>query len=330
MKELPSEWYDQIRPGVRSLHPPGIGFRWIDIVLEDADSKDLAWAMGELDFPETLLEPMLAEHGESIRHRRAGVGLLKLELPAAALLDTTQGYLLAIVLAEDRMLTFRRRRLGIVEDACEAIADVQGGSIGTLGALAELGDEFLDRIGPTIRGIASLLDDAESEVESSRGRRLDRVTTIRRALLDLDRYLDPLQNAIHRSQLDASTKASPIENESLRGLLDRTNWIEHRIHGQVDRARVLADREHVLAMDDLAASTYRLSWIATIFLPLTFVTGLLGINVDGIPFASNHWGFWLVCGILCLIAVGTGLVLAAVLRAGRHRQTKHHERGSDT
>lgn len=329
MKDLQAEWYEQINPFVRELRPPGIGFRWIDVILDGDDQKDLVWAMKELEFPEEILDPILTEHGESLRYRHAGVSLLRLELPAAALLNASQGYFLVIVLSEDRMLTLRRNRLGIVEDACDGIADVQGGEIGPLGALAELGDEFLDRIGPTIRGIAKLLDDAESDPDLSRDRRLDRVTTIRRALLDLDRYLDPLQNAIHRSQLDATTKATPYETEALRGLLDRTNWIEHRIHGQVDRARVLADREHVLAMDELASSTFRLSWIATIFLPLTFVTGLLGINVGGIPFASDNLGFWVVCGILGLIAVVTVGVLAIVARSSRHRPSTPHTSPGD-
>ena len=323
MKDLPQEWYDQINPLVRRLHPPGVEFRWLDVTLKDGQTRDLIDAIEELDFPKSLLEPILNEHGESVRYRHAGVSLLRLELPAEALLNEPEGYLLVIVLAEDRMLTIRKRSMGIVEDACDAIADVEGRQIGTLGALAELGDEFLDRIGPTVRGISMLLDDAENEVEESRGRRLDRVTVIRRSLLDLDRYLDPLQNAIHRSQLDATTKANPLELEALRGLLDRANWIEHRIHGQVDRARVLADREHVLAMDDLASSTFRLSWIATIFLPLTFVTGLLGINVGGIPFASDRSGFWMVCAILGLVAVLTMAVLAVVGRANRNRPSRN-------
>jgi zinc transporter len=38
-----------------------------------------------------------------------------------------------------------------------------------------------------------------------------------------------------------------------------------------------------------------------VFLPLTFITGLLGINVAGIPDAHDPLAFWLVCG--CLFAV---------------------------
>ncbi len=43
--------------------------------------------------------------------------------------------------------------------------------------------------------------------------------------------------------------------------------------------------------------------IAFIFLPLTFVTGLLGMNVEGIPFAEMDWAFWGVVGFCLLLAL---------------------------
>jgi zinc transporter len=44
--------------------------------------------------------------------------------------------------------------------------------------------------------------------------------------------------------------------------------------------------------------------IAAIFLPLSFVTGLLGINVGGIPGAESRLGFPLVVVGMLLVAVG--------------------------
>lgn len=41
-----------------------------------------------------------------------------------------------------------------------------------------------------------------------------------------------------------------------------------------------------------------------IFLPLTFITGLLGMNVEGIPFAAHSYAFWGVAGLCVVIALG--------------------------
>lgn len=42
---------------------------------------------------------------------------------------------------------------------------------------------------------------------------------------------------------------------------------------------------------------------STLFLPLSFFTGLFGMNFNDIPFLNNHYGFWVFVG-LSLITVG--------------------------
>ena len=49
---------------------------------------------------------------------------------------------------------------------------------------------------------------------------------------------------------------------------------------------------------------YILSVVAAIFLPLSFLTGLLGINVGGIPGAESPLGFPVVIIIMLIIALG--------------------------
>ena len=49
---------------------------------------------------------------------------------------------------------------------------------------------------------------------------------------------------------------------------------------------------------------YALSIIAGVFLPLSIATGLLGINVAGIPGAETWWAFAAVCAVLSLLGVG--------------------------
>jgi zinc transporter len=47
-----------------------------------------------------------------------------------------------------------------------------------------------------------------------------------------------------------------------------------------------------------------ISVVALVFLPLTFLTGLLGMNVSGIPFAHEPWAFGAVVGVSIAIAIG--------------------------
>lgn len=57
--------------------------------------------------------------------------------------------------------------------------------------------------------------------------------------------------------------------------------------------------------DHLDKRIYFLTIISVIFMPLTFITGLLGSNVEGIPFSEHPWAFFWVT----LICVGIGVTL---------------------
>jgi magnesium transporter len=43
---------------------------------------------------------------------------------------------------------------------------------------------------------------------------------------------------------------------------------------------------------------------STIFLPLSFYTGLWGMNFDDIPFITEDHGFWIFCGLTIITIVG--------------------------
>ena len=46
---------------------------------------------------------------------------------------------------------------------------------------------------------------------------------------------------------------------------------------------------------------YMLSIVAAIFLPLGFLTGLLGINVGGMPGVDSSNAFWITCSALVVL-----------------------------
>ena len=53
--------------------------------------------------------------------------------------------------------------------------------------------------------------------------------------------------------------------------------------------------------DQVNKKMYILSIISAIFLPLTFLTGLLGINIGGIPGAQNDNAFYIFSIILVMV-----------------------------
>ena len=49
---------------------------------------------------------------------------------------------------------------------------------------------------------------------------------------------------------------------------------------------------------------YRFGVLTGIFLPITFLTGLLGINVGGVPLSNDPYGFAVICILMLVIGVG--------------------------
>ena len=49
---------------------------------------------------------------------------------------------------------------------------------------------------------------------------------------------------------------------------------------------------------------YRFGVLTGIFLPITFITGLLGINVGGVPFSNDPYGFAVTCSLMLIIGAG--------------------------
>ncbi|MEL7474028.1 MAG: CorA family divalent cation transporter, partial [Planctomycetota bacterium] len=73
-----------------------------------------------------------------------------------------------------------------------------------------------------------------------------------------------------------------------------------------DRAQVLIEEAQANANERMERTNYILTLVAALFLPLGFLTGLLGVNVGGIPGSDNPIAFWVFCGLM------VGLVVAQI------------------
>ena len=76
--------------------------------------------------------------------------------------------------------------------------------------------------------------------------------------------------------------------EALRFLLVLPEYVS----GRFVSAQVIDERMYVMSI------------VAALFLPLGFFTGLMGINVGGMPGVDSAWGFWVVSGFCTLVLIG--------------------------
>ena len=77
----------------------------------------------------------------------------------------------------------------------------------------------------------------------------------------------------------------------------------------IARTGVMADEIAQVMQESLARRTYTMSLMAMVFLPSTFLTGLFGVNLGGIPGGGWQFGFSLFCILLVVLIGGVTLWL---------------------
>lgn len=203
-----------------------------------------------------------------------------------------------------RILSVWLRRLLAVGDIDSLLAEGRGPK--TVGEfLTLLSDRLAVRMEPVIAEIDDRIDALEDEVIERHDPALrERLAAVRRQAIVLRRYFAPQREALLRLATDSEVAPwlAARDRHLLREVADRiTRYVEDLDAGR-ERAGVVHDQLVHHLSDELNRGMYILSVIAALFLPLSFLTGLLGINVGGLPGADTPWAFTAVCAILAVLA----------------------------
>ncbi|MDX1561527.1 MAG: zinc transporter ZntB, partial [Gammaproteobacteria bacterium] len=201
----------------------------------------------------------------------------------------------------DRIISVRRRRLLSVQDIRAALADGVGPkSSGDF--LIMLLERIAARIGDVVGRIDDAVDAIEDEVESGDVPSLQRRTSsLRRQTAAIRRYLAPQREALNRIR-GKTELLTPHEIHDLEEQSDSmTRYLEDL---ELLREQTILINEQLTTRmaNEQNQRLYILSIVAAIFLPLSFITGLLGMNVAGLPGVEYNPAFWISIGIMGAIA----------------------------
>jgi zinc transporter len=285
---------------------PGDGVVWLH--LDYSDPELARWVREESGIAAVVAESLLAAETRP-RSLVLGDGLLVIlrgvnQNPGA---DPEDMVSVRIWMAGDRIISSGQRKLLSIDDLCMEIE--QGtGPINQGEFLVRLGELMADRIGDVVNDVDDVADSLEDKLLTAEHHELRyALSSVRRQIVALRRYLAPQRDALARLITERSPLINDLVQMQLRELTDRmTRYIE-----DLDEARDRASVTHEELLNRLAELTnrrmYLLTMIAAIFLPLSFITGLLGINVGGIPGAGDRHAFLAVIGLLAVISVAQWL-----------------------
>lgn len=281
------------------------GILWVDC----DQSKEAAqkWLLGDAGLETKISDLLLA--GETRPRSIPDVGglaviLRGINMNPGALPDDMVA--IRVWLEKRRIITSHRRDLLSVIDLRDAMEAGDGPA--TVGEfLVSLTGSLSGRIGAAVENIEHLVESVEADVDSGDISELrSSLSSVRRQAAAIRRYLSPQRDALERLVRAHGELLTEAEVYYLREEGDvLTRQLEDL---DLAREQALVAQEELMNRfaQEQNSRMYLLSVVAAIFLPLTFVTGLFGMNVAGLPGTENPGSFaytviWMIALGICLI-----------------------------
>ena len=283
---------------------PETGFVWVHVDGASAAGRDwlAAAGLGALELDALLAEetrPRCTLHGDTALMNLRGVNLD----PGAEPEDMIS---LRLFVSAHRVISVQMRRLQAVADLMEALDRGQGPA--TPGDLiARLALRLADRAEPVVAALnerADRLEDAIEDEARTDARFRAELADIRRMSILLRRFMFPQRDALSTLEIEDLNWLGQRDRSRLREATERVTRLAEELDALRDRAQVVHDQIMDMRAEIMNRQMLVLSVVAAVFLPMGLVTGLLGINVGGIPGAGWPGAFWVVCGLLLVIAAG--------------------------
>lgn len=203
----------------------------------------------------------------------------------------------------ERIISTRRRQLLSISDLVQSLERGDGPRTG--GELtAMLAERLIERMIDVINGLEERIDDMEENIilemgQESRGNILD----LRREIIMLRRYIAPQRDAMNKLSAADAAWLSKKNKLQLRESSDTITRHVEDLDSARDRASVAYEELSSRLSEQMNSRMYVLSLVAGLFLPLGFLTGLLGVNVGGIPLADDPLGFLEVVIFMIILIV---------------------------
>jgi zinc transporter len=200
-----------------------------------------------------------------------------------------------------RLLTLRRLQL---QTPRLTLADIDAGRgpVDAGALITSLVEHMIARMSSSIVDMndhIDLLEEADPE-EDPEGM-LQKISEIRRNCLGLKRHMSPQHEALETISRQAPAWFEEHDRREIAETIDRLRRYLDDIDISKESAVVLQDDLRARSLASSEHATYMLTIVAGIFLPLGFLTGLLGINVGGMPGTENPEAFWIVVGLCCAV-----------------------------
>ena len=171
-------------------------------------------------------------------------------------------------------------------------------------------DTIIDGFFPILEDYGERLEDLEDEVVLNPSRKtLEKIYTLRRELLTLRRAIWPQRDAINALIREKSPLISESVRIYLRDCYDHAVQVMDMVETYREISSSLMDVYLSSVNNRMSEVMKILTVVSSIFIPLTFVAGVYGMNFNtdsspwNMPELNAYWGYPLCLGVMATIAL---------------------------
>ncbi len=162
---------------------------------------------------------------------------------------------------------------------------------------------FLQHLTDIFGAVTTYLNDKVDEIEDYTLKEWvqeegGELVSVRRLLVRLRRHISAERNALVYISTYIPSWCGESDISLLQQAIERLSSVAQDLEAVQERGRLL--REEISTQLERATNRnlYVLSTVTTVFLPLTLLTGVFGMNVGGLPWIEDKFGFgWTMFGM---------------------------------
>jgi len=215
---------------------------------------------------------------------------------------------LRLYIEENRVISLRQRKLFSAQDARQDIESGRGAhNIAEL--VLSLIEKMTDRVESFVVDLDEKMEIVEDAIQQKAAISRGDITILRRQAATVKRFMSPQRDALEALQRQASQWFDAATLFQLREQSDRITRYVEDLDLLRERTQLLQEELMNQLAQQQNSRVYLLSIITTIFLPISFLTGLFGMNVAGLPGTDNANAFMIMVASMLSISFITVLLL---------------------
>ncbi len=214
---------------------------------------------------------------------------------------------ISIIFGQNYVLTFRERSGDTFNPVRERIKSSKGRirKRGQDYLVYSLIDTVVDSYFEIIEKIGTQVESLEEAITVNRGEEPHQlIQSLKKEILLFKKSITPLRDAVGTLEKSESELMDPRTPKYLRDVYDHLIHIVDELDTYRDTLKDLMDTFISVVSHKMNQVMKVLTIIATIFIPLTFIAGIYGMNFQFMPELGWKYGYFGVLGIMMVVGIG--------------------------